>query len=186
MTARPYDLRSRKTSALSGSVQQFTERKHQKIARQARLRSSRPLGAVRARPPPTIDHSPRLCDAIDGSWFYPGARVYRLLLPVFAALVCFGVSCAPQVGDACITSQECSPGQVCDTSSPRGYCTLFDCEANDCPGNSVCVDFGDVRACMERCDSNNECRQRDGYECRDDLGPASFCYLPLVVEGSGN
>ncbi len=102
---------------------------------------------------------------------------------IAALLVAAAGACAPKVGDACLASAECAPGQTCDTSSPRGYCTVFDCEPDGCPDDSVCVDFGEVRACMERCSRNSDCRQRDGHVCRDDLGPSDFCYLP--VEGSG-
>lgn len=108
----------------------------------------------------------------------PGGSVSRLLLVLVPGLFALLGACAPHVGDACVRSEECDIGQVCDTSTPRGYCTQFDCTANSCPGDSVCVDFGDVRACMERCDQSSECRERDGHECRDDLGPTPFCYLP--------
>lgn len=102
---------------------------------------------------------------------------------LFTLIATASVACAPAVGDSCVSSSECAPGQICDTASPGGYCTILDCEANSCPGNSVCVGFELVVACMETCSSDNDCRERDGYVCRDDLGPTPFCYQP--AEGSG-
>ena len=115
--------------------------------------------------------------------------MHRVLVSLAAACALLG-ACAPEIGDSCITSTECAPGQVCDTTAPRGHCTVLDCEPNDCPSEAICVDFDVVSACMRRCDSDKDCRQGDGYVCRDDLGAVPFCYavdeVEPVVEGSGS
>jgi hypothetical protein len=86
-------------------------------------------------------------------------------------------ACTPQIGDACLTSQECNAGQLCDTSSPGGYCTLTPCEDSGCPEEATCVEFEGAQTwCVLRCEADDDCR--DGYTCRDDLGPTSFCYIP--------
>lgn len=95
------------------------------------------------------------------------------------ASAAFAPGCAPAVGDACISSAECGPRQFCDTTAPGGYCLRFDCFDDACPDEAICVDFGDVNACMKRCDSDRDCRERDGYECRDDVGGVPFCYAPV-------
>jgi hypothetical protein len=46
------------------------------------------------------------------------------------------------------------------------------------------VDFGDLNACLKRCDSDNDCRTRDGYECREDVGDVPFCYAPVSEDMS--
>lgn len=106
-----------------------------------------------------------------------------VLLFTFAA---FAFACAPQVGDACLNSNACTPGQVCDTASPGGYCTQFSCIDGRCPNESVCVDFGTISACMARCETNADCRRDEGYRCRRDVGSVPFCYVPDdATEGSG-
>jgi len=94
-------------------------------------------------------------------------------------------ACAPETGDACIASTECSPGQVCDTTSPGGYCIEYDCVDNGCAEEAICVEFTQVSACMRRCDSDADCRNRDGYVCRSDVGSVPFCYVPVSTDGSG-
>jgi hypothetical protein len=99
------------------------------------------------------------------------------------------VGCAPQVGDACLNSNGCAFGQVCDTSSPGGYCLQYDCVRGRCPTEAICVDFETISACMARCETNGDCRRDEGYVCRRDLGPVPFCHVaPQTepeLEGSG-
>lgn len=94
-------------------------------------------------------------------------------------LLILTVGCAPELGDACKNHRDCAgvEARSCDTSSPGGYCTIFDCERNDCPDESVCVNFGEVTACMKRCDKRSCDRQDEGYVCRHDIGPVPFCYI---------
>lgn len=100
-----------------------------------------------------------------------------------AGIVAVGLlgACQPEIGSGCRSDGECGRNQVCDTASPGGYCLEYDCRFNECPPEAVCVDFvaeGDVvvSACMRRCDSDKQCRQRDGYVCRTD-GAVPFCGL---------
>lgn len=59
---------------------------------------------------------------------------------------------------------------------PGGYCTIFNCENDSCPGSSMCVEFntnstiyGDQtdrfvrRFCMAPCTQSSDCRA--GYKC---------------------
>jgi hypothetical protein len=106
----------------------------------------------------------------------------RLIATILSALAALLVgACQPEIGDSCIADSECARDQVCDTTSPGGYCLQFDCDASSCPSGAVCVDFdiegeGVVSACMQHCDKDSECRRRDGYVCRRD-GPIPFCGL---------
>lgn len=101
------------------------------------------------------------------------------------ALALFATGCQPEIGDECLTSVDCSAqgDRLCDTSQVDGYCTIFGCEPDACPDNSVCVGFGleidpactstqgtDPRwprfertFCMLACETNDDCR--DGYVC---------------------
>jgi hypothetical protein len=87
-------------------------------------------------------------------------------------------ACSPEIGDGCGTALDCSASgtRLCDLTQPSGYCTLDGCEADTCPSESVCVQFGrrvdDVSIdrlnrtfCMYKCDSSNDCREGDGYAC---------------------
>jgi hypothetical protein len=105
----------------------------------------------------------------------------RLLL----LLVLFVAGCAPEIGDACDTSTDCSQGgeRLCDVAQPGGYCTVFDCEAGKCPEEATCVVFGvspsTVDACedptgtnpsqrsfcMVTCREDSDCRVGEGYVC---------------------
>jgi len=66
--------------------------------------------------------------------------------PIFALLLLlllFGVGCGNEIGDACITSVDCSPNgdRQCDSSSKGGYCTVQGCDFNTCPEEATCVQF---------------------------------------------
>lgn len=108
----------------------------------------------------------------------------KLLL--LCALVGLAGACKPNIGDDCRISTDCSAAgdRLCDITAPGGYCTMFNCEPGTCPdGESLCVEFGAVRAsaplcraqqspspygrtfCMQTCDSNSDCRS--GYTCAD-------------------
>ena len=112
-----------------------------------------------------------------GQLFY-AARPVRFLRPLLALSALLAASlaagCAPQMGDSCDTSANCSINgdRTCDVAQPGGYCTIFDCQANNCPDDAVCVRFNPdparraVVACMRRCGGDGDCRQGDGYACR--------------------
>jgi hypothetical protein len=100
--------------------------------------------------------------------------------------------CAPKIGDHCSISTDCSANgdRLCDTTQPGGYCTVFNCEPNGCPDESVCVAFNEKSCpdpshglataqavrfqrtfCMATCSSDGDCR--GGYTCLDtSLDPA--------------
>jgi hypothetical protein len=115
-------------------------------------------------------------------------RVVALLGPS-VALALGAIGCTPAIGDKCNLSTDCSiqGTRQCDTSQTGGYCTIADCTADSCPDNAVCVDFGarvpgcgydDYQApsrtsrpmCMKACGSDSDCRQGDGFACRNPTG----------------
>lgn len=106
-----------------------------------------------------------------------------IAIPAFALLSFAG--CQSGIGDSCVSDTECARGQVCDTTSPGGYCIEYGCSPNECPPEAVCVDFVEdgnllVSACMARCDNNSDCRTRDDYVCREDIGPVPFCGIEPI------
>ncbi len=110
--------------------------------------------------------------------------VPSLLVPLLALLV----ACTPQVGNKCTLSTDCSQlgDRLCDTTQPGGYCTVFNCEPDQCP-SSVCVAFGQVldpacgatvggrwprfqrSFCLAACNGDGDCR--DQYQCVDLSSP---------------
>jgi hypothetical protein len=104
---------------------------------------------------------------------------------VVLALLVSSSGCRPEIGDECVGSADCSQqgDRLCDTSQPDGYCTVFNCEPDQCPDEAVCVGFGleldpactevttvDPRwprfertFCMFACEEDGDCR--DGYRC---------------------
>lgn len=104
-----------------------------------------------------------------------------------AILLCLLLSsCAPEIGDSCTNSNDCSASgdRLCDTTQPGGYCTIFNCDPTSCPGDeSICVQFGSVLStvgqcpdpqrpspqsrtfCMRTCSDSGDCRS--GYRCTD-------------------
>ncbi len=117
----------------------------------------------------------------------------RLRLFAFGGLiaVALGVTgCTPRIGDKCVLSTDCavSGGRVCDTSQPGGYCTILNCTNGSCPDEAVCVTFqssvpgceyNDYESpsrtgrsfCMAHCSDTTDCRQSEGYECKDPTAP---------------
>lgn len=95
-----------------------------------------------------------------------------------ALVLLLTAACSSKIGDECRTNNDCAGAEArsCDTSSPGGYCTIFDCEINACPEESVCVNFGETSACMRRCDKKSCGRSDEGYVCRKDIGAVPFCY----------
>jgi len=83
-------------------------------------------------------------------------------------------ACENRVGDACVSSAQCAPGQLCDNNSAEGYCTLRDCAEGDCPEGSICVTFESLdRYCMATCESGDDCRE--GYLCDEEVGAEPIC-----------
>jgi hypothetical protein len=96
----------------------------------------------------------------------------RLLIPALLAAT-LSAACAPEIGDSCATSTDCSVNgdRICDVAQPNGYCTIRDCEPNTCPDGSRCVEFRFAEErhattwCMWGCEGDGDCRTGDGYAC---------------------
>src|SRR5829696_1409616 len=125
----------------------------------------------------------------------------RLPFALSGAVLMFIAGCAPEIGDDCNTSLDCSQqgDRLCDTKQPGGYCTIFNCEPDSCPEDeAVCVAFdfvldpmchpGDLPAndtewarfgrtfCMKACEEDDDCRDDEGYEC---AAPADMLIVDL-------
>ena len=117
---------------------------------------------------------------------------------LFLAALLLGASavgCSPSIGDHCVLSTDCSlTGNLqCDTSMPNGYCTIFNCAPNACPGGDACYLFDpEVQGCpysdrqpsrtahsfcLKGCSHDSDCRQGDGYICADPRGTPWFALL---------
>jgi hypothetical protein len=121
------------------------------------------------------------------------------------AIVAGALGCAPKIGDKCSISTDCSVSgdRLCDSTQPAGYCTVFNCEPNQCPDDALCVAFNEPTCsspaqatrfrrtfCMAVCESDGDCRA--GYRCLDvtsdparqvvDINPSShlICTVPPV------
>ncbi len=101
-------------------------------------------------------------------------RLPLALVLAFALVPGLAVGCTPRIGDGCQASANCSINgdRLCDTSQPGGACIVFDCQADRCPDDAVCVRFNPapvrraVVACMQRCEDDGDCRESQGYRCR--------------------
>jgi hypothetical protein len=90
----------------------------------------------------------------------------------FALLLTAG-GCAPEIGDSCNNSTDCSVDgeRVCDIAQPKGYCTVRGCDPDTCPDGALCVEFRyDPQRtaetwCMKKCGGDGACRQGAGYRC---------------------
>lgn len=117
-----------------------------------------PGGPILYAPPPM---SPRCPSSV----LLAGALV--------AALSVLGAGCAPEIGDSCSTSTDCSirGERICDIAQTGGYCTVRGCDPDTCPDGALCVEWRyepPITAetwCMEKCGGNGGCRQNDGYRC---------------------
>lgn len=97
------------------------------------------------------------------------------LVLLFAAMIASG--CAPLVGDACETNEDCPDGTICDRSVENGMCTVEDCRIGECPSESVCVSFDDHTSyCMRNCNGDDDCR--DDHRCiDDDQRDQNYCFV---------
>lgn len=80
-------------------------------------------------------------------------------------------ACAPQIGDDCRTSINCSINgdRFCDRAQLDGYCTVRGCDPDTCPDDALCIEWrfepprGTDSYCMKSCSRDRDCR--DGYWC---------------------
>lgn len=97
-----------------------------------------------------------------------------------AAALTFALGCSPQIGDACDNDNDCpeQPRVVCDQSVEDGLCTVTDCRPDECPSESVCVQWDRHEAyCMKHCETDADCRT--GHVCRDDEDiDVRYCFVP--------
>jgi hypothetical protein len=96
----------------------------------------------------------------------PAALLAAALLAT-ALLALAGLSgCEDKIGDSCDFNVDCSPrgDRLCDLSSPGGYCTIENCNAESCPKESVCIAFYPVAFLNHPCNPDSE----DNPECEDD------------------
>jgi hypothetical protein len=95
---------------------------------------------------------------------------------VLLLAVCL-TACAPQIGDACDSDQDCPAGVICDRSVEGGLCTIRNCRPSTCPSESICVVFDRHEAyCMRSCTSDEECRA--DHRCLlDEEKGVSYCFV---------
>jgi len=121
----------------------------------------------------------------------------RLRLTVVLLLGLAG--CKPEIGDDCSVSTDCSSSgdRLCDTTQPRGYCTISGCTAGSCPDEAICVayrtsisaapacydpqDMARLQQtyCMRKCKKKSDCR--GAYDCVD-VGDENNPWGARVVE----
>lgn len=97
----------------------------------------------------------------------------RWSVPVMLFFVAIGTACAPSIGDSCNTAFDCSINgdRQCDLARPNGSCTVFSCEADNCPDDAVCVRWRPdpsrltFTACMRLCQEDGNCRVDESYRC---------------------
>jgi hypothetical protein len=103
---------------------------------------------------------------------------------IIVALISFSAGCTSEIGDECSADVDCSPNmdRNCDTSQPDGYCLIIVCGPDECPGESLCVEFTtpcplDMEEedcqliepnrgrtfCLRHCKSDGDCRGK--YTC---------------------
>ncbi len=102
--------------------------------------------------------------------------------------------CAPEIGDECSSSVDCSVNgdRICDRSQPGGYCTVAACEEGTCPEDSVCVEFRfeperlSSSWCMAPCEEDGDCR--GGYDCRraSEILDADCEPMARALDGAGD
>ena len=109
-------------------------------------------------------------------------RMSRSFVLSLLALVGFVVGgCQPGIGDSCGSSTDCSATgeRQCDRAQPGGYCTVLGCNADTCPGGSVCVEWRFIPSrtaetwCMKPCSNDGDCRT------------AYLCALPSQITPEG-
>jgi hypothetical protein len=102
----------------------------------------------------------------------------RSLQPILAVVALLSMAaCGDSIGDPCSLSSECSSqgDRFCDVNSPGGYCTVFGCDHDTCPGEAVCVRFFSVAETNLPCDAQTE--DIGGSGSTDDCTADELCTL---------
>ncbi len=91
-------------------------------------------------------------------------------------LIALSAACGNEIGDECSSSIDCSPDgdRIClrqEEGLPGGYCSVFDCDYDSCPDESVCVRFFSAVFPDSVCDPDTEDLSED--RCTAD----EFCTL---------
>lgn len=104
----------------------------------------------------------------------PSQRSALATLVVAASLLAIGPGCSAEIGDACSYNVDCSPQgeRLCDLSSPGGYCTIENCTAEVCPGESHCIAFYPIAFLNHPCNPETEDAREGGT---DDCTPDELC-----------
>jgi len=82
--------------------------------------------------------------------------------------------CDDKIGDSCDFNVDCSKmgERLCDRSSPGGYCTIENCNAESCPDEATCVAFYPITFLTRPCDPMQEdmpdCTGEDCDRCTPD------------------
>ena len=109
-------------------------------------------------------------------------------LALLLALVALG-GCEDKIGDSCEFNVDCSNrgDRLCDRSSPGGYCTIENCNADSCPDEGVCIAFYPVAFLTVPCSPYTEdCNpSADDESCPDDSAPTDDCTPDEVCIVSG-
>jgi hypothetical protein len=105
---------------------------------------------------------------------------------ISCCVLCFAsiavAACGPKIGDDCTDSLDCATdgSRFCDFTQPDGYCLIPNCHGDECPEDSVCVQFGTREQartfCMSICEDDGDCR--DAYRC---AAPDSGADVPTEI-----
>jgi hypothetical protein len=78
------------------------------------------------------------------------------------------------VGNPCVSSEECGDGYHCIEERAGqsgvlfsgGYCVQFECSrSSPCDAGAACLSKGGVSLCLARCETDAHCR--NGYTCQE-------------------
>jgi len=125
-----------------------------------------PTGATRSKPQRATGADPLELPPLSKAGGTRGSQPLVSPTPMPRFLTCASlclalilvVGCGKEIGDACALSSECSAqgDRICDIASPGGYCTVFGCDFDTCPEESVCVRFFSVSSSNLTCDPLEE------------------------------
>ncbi len=116
----------------------------------------------------------------------------RYALALSAVAMAGAGGCAPNIGDGCQNSSDCSVTgeRVCDVAQPGGYCTVQGCDPDACPDGALCVEwrFRPTRTaatwCMKSCGGDGDCRSE--YACVLPDGDGNHVVAPPQSSQNGS